>query len=125
MINMRYFTNKRTVISSLLLLATALGAGAASASECETVDDARRCHVHYADLDLARSPDAAKLYARIRSAAGEVCEPLVESTSFASVARTRQCMAQAIEHAVADVNAPTLTSYHMAQSTRPIKVARQ
>ena len=122
---MRPNTNKRKVIPILLFLATAMGTVAASADECEIADGVRRCHVQYADLDLSRSPGAVTLYKRIRSAAREVCEPIVVSTSFESVTRTRQCMTQAIEHAVADVNAPALTSYHLAKTAQSIKVASQ
>lgn len=112
-------------IPYLLFLATAMGPVAASAAECEVVDDARRCHVHFADLDLSRKPDAAALYSRIRSAAREVCEPLVESTRLDSISSVRQCTVQAIDRAVADVNAPTLTSYHLAKTAQSIKVASQ
>lgn len=122
---MQHNTRKRTVISCLLFVAAAMGTVAASAAECEIADGVRRCHVHYADLDLSRNPGAVTLYARIRSAARDVCEPIVESTSFESVTRTRQCMTQAIEHAVADVNAPALTSYHLTKTAQSIKVASQ
>jgi UrcA family protein len=125
MITMRHQTNKRTLLPYLLFLSTAMGAVAASAAECEVVDDVRRCHVHYADLDPSRSPDAAVLYSRIRSAAREVCEPILVSTRLDSVTRVRQCTVQAIDHAVADVNAPALTSFHLAKTAQSIKVARQ
>jgi UrcA family protein len=125
MINMRHYTIQRNVISCLLLLTTAIGTVTASAAECEIANDFRRCHVNYADLDLSRSTDVAALYSRIGSAAREACEPLVVSTRLDSVARNRQCMAQAVERAVADVNAPTLTSYHLEKTAQPIKVARQ
>jgi UrcA family protein len=125
MITMRHYTIKRTVIPYLLFLATAMGAAAASAAECEIADGVRRCHVHYADLDLSRSPDAAALYSRIRSAAREVCEPVVASTRLESATRARQCVAQSIDRAVADVNAPALTSFHLAKTAQSIKVARQ
>jgi hypothetical protein len=62
MITMRHNTIKRKTIPYLLILVTTMGAGAASAAECEIVDGVRRCHVHFADLDLSRSPDAAALY---------------------------------------------------------------
>jgi UrcA family protein len=122
---MRHYTNKRNLIPYLPFLVTAMGTVAASAAECEIVDDVRRCHVHCADLNMTRSLDAAALYSRIRTAAREVCEPRVVSTKLDSVTGVRQCMVQAIDRAVADVNAPALTSYHLAKTTQPIKVARQ
>jgi UrcA family protein len=118
-------TMSHYAIPCLLFLATAMGPVAASAAECDVVDGVRRCHVHFADLDLSRKPDAATLYSRIRSASRQVCEPLVESTRLDSVSRVRQCVIQSIDRAVADVNAPALTSYHLAKTAQSIRVASQ
>jgi UrcA family protein len=81
--------------------------------------------VNFADLDLTRSAGVAALYARIQLAARHVCEPVVPR-DLGSEQRGRACAAHAVEQAVADVNAPQLTSYHQEkQGTKaPIVVAR-
>ena len=71
--------------------------------------------VKFADLDLTRGAGVAALYARIQAAAAEVCEPVI-ARDLASASYARTCTAAAIGRAIADVNVPQLTSYHMAKS---------
>jgi UrcA family protein len=80
--------------------------------------------VHFADLDLTRSAGVAVLYARIRFAAREVCEP-VEDRALRSILARSHCVTQAIARAVADVNVPTLTSYHLTKTGQTITLAEQ
>lgn len=85
-----------------------------AATSAEHFDVSRRT-VNFADLDVSRSAGAAVLYSRIRSAARDVCEPAIARESMS---RTIRCMDAAIARAVADVNAPALTSYHLAKTNR-------
>ena len=79
--------------------------------------------VNFADLDLTRNAGAVTLYMRINSAAKQVCPPELDA-GFPAPNRHR-CMEQAINHAVADVNAPTLTNYHLAKTQQTMRVAQQ
>jgi len=66
-----------------------MGSTLAAAAEM-TVDVATRV-VHFADLDLTRSAGVAVLYARIKSAARQVCEPINDRDVSASQA-ARKCV---------------------------------
>ncbi len=83
------------------------------ASAGEPSDLSRRV-VEFGDLDLTRGAGVAALYARIKSAAEEVCEPLVMRNPELEM-RARACASRAISRAIADVNAPLLTSYYLAK----------
>ena len=63
--------------------------------------------VRFADLDLTRPADVATLYQRIRVAAREVCYSLSER-DLTLLAASRPCVRDAIDHAVGDINSPTL-----------------
>jgi UrcA family protein len=80
-------------------------------------------HVNYSDLDLTRKAGAASLYSRIKSAARAVCDPIGGDVFQQSYSRMHGCVEQAIARAVADVNAPALTSYHAAVTGRPMRLA--
>jgi len=71
--------------------------------------------VRFGDLNLDSRAGVAVLYSRIKSAAGQVCEPVMFSTSNTYL-RQRHCEEQAIERAVLDVGSPQLTSFHMSKT---------
>jgi UrcA family protein len=98
------------------LLAMAMASHGAVAARAALGDDVLQRRISFADLDLTRSAGAATLYARIISAAREVCEPPSPRMLLLSE-DTRQCRQQAIARAVEDVNAPTLTSYYATKTT--------
>ncbi len=107
------FINMKTAMQCTLpaMLLCSLSAVAATIVPDDDVP-ARR--VNFADLDLTRSEGAAVLYARISGAAREVCLPAatwVPQLLF----RAYRCREEAIARAVADVNAPALTSYYLAK----------
>jgi UrcA family protein len=124
---MRRYLNLKTAIPFTLLtiLVGSLNA-CADATAAERGDDVPRRVVSFADLDVTRSSGAAVLYSRIHSAARTVCEPGIVSFPQMWMVSTRRCVDEAITRAVADVNAPALTSYYLAK-TKPttIKVAQQ
>ena len=123
---MRHLMNPKTAVPCALL-AILLGPLSACADVHAAPADyevATRT-VKYGDLDLARSAGAATLYSRIQNAANAVCEPGISSNARESMLRTRHCVEQSIARAVADVNAPALTSYYVSKTKRPITLARQ
>ena len=100
---------------SCTLLVVLMGSlnGVAAAGEWD--NELPKRVVHFADLDLTRNAGVAALYARIQSAAREVCAPTGSRGLQSIVARDR-CMTQSIARAVANVNVPTLTSYHLVKT---------
>ena len=82
----------------------------------ESTDVLRRV-VNFADLDLTRSAGIAMLYTRIAWAADEVCEPAPPFSTRSEIL-AHACAKQAVDRAVADVNLPQLTSYHLAKTGR-------
>jgi UrcA family protein len=81
--------------------------------------------VKFGDLDVTRSAGAATLYSRIQRAAREVCEPGFASGAREVILLTHRCMEQSIARAVADVNAPALTAYHLAKTKQAITLAHR
>jgi UrcA family protein len=78
-------------------------------------NDVKRVEVHYADLRLDRDADVATLYSRLKRAADAVCgEPDV--LSLAKIRNSQACIEQALDRAVADVNAMALTELHARPS---------
>ena len=107
---MRHFAT--TIIGALTLYAISPNSLAAAAP-----DGARQETVKFDDLDLTRLAGAQELYRRIEHAARDVCDPYVPGSYVVSV-RYRDCMDQAIERAVAAVDAPLLTARHDALTGR-------
>jgi UrcA family protein len=105
-------------LNAILLVSMSVPAGAG-----ESIEVQRRV-VKFADLDLTHGAGVTELYARIHSAAQDVCEPLI-ARDLLSVVSARACVARAIERAIADVNSPQLTSYYLQKTQRMITVAHR
>jgi UrcA family protein len=112
---MPHFMNLKTAIQ-LTMLTILLGPLAAVAAVAPS-DEVPSRRVTYADLDLTRNAGVAVLYARIKSAAREVCLPVYSWVTEDNMA-TQQCREEALARAIKDVNAPTLTSYYLAKRNR-------
>ncbi len=112
---------KPAMHSTLLVLALCCLTGVASAGD--TGPEPARRVVNFADIDVTRSAGVTVLYARLLHAARLVCEP-VNDRALSSIALTRRCMEQAVERAVADVNAPALTNYHLTKTGQIVTVAQ-
>jgi UrcA family protein len=94
---------RHTFIACTLLSLSAIATAGSPADSSRTVG--------FADLDLTRPAGVAVLYQRIRTAALEVCRPLLErDLTFA--AHSRSCVQDAIARAVDEVNAPALSLQH-------------
>ncbi len=64
------------------------------------------------DLDLSKSSDVATLYARIKSAANQACGADVVTGSRLQSNDMKQCLSQAVDGAVAQINNASLSAYH-------------
>jgi UrcA family protein len=106
------------------LLAVFLGSLSALAAASAPGDEPARRTVKFEDLNLSEAAGVVALYVRIQRAAQEVCEPLI-SRDLHSIAISNGCAERAIAHAVADVNAPLLTSYYLTKSAPTAIIARR
>ncbi len=66
--------------------------------------------VSYADLDLGRDAGARALLVRLNGAAKRVCGPAPESHE--PKGPFKKCVDRAVDHAVAEVNRPTVNALH-------------
>jgi UrcA family protein len=98
----------------LLALATALVQPASGA----TAYAPRQAVVNYSDLNLADPRGAAKLYTRIRQAAKSVCGT-PESFYLKLRQLRRDCVDQAVDAAVREVDHPGLTAHHRSNGRLP------
>jgi UrcA family protein len=123
---MRHLMNTKTAVPCALL-AILLGSlsACADAGAAQPGDAVATRRVKFGDLDVTRSAGAATLYSRIQRAAREVCEPAFASGVREVVLLTHRCMEQSIARAVADVNAPALTAYHLTKTKQTITLARR
>lgn len=71
--------------------------------------------VRYADLDLAKTQDAAALYTRLERAAKSVCRETFVGRDLTSKRLRINCEAEAIDEAVAEIDAASLTALHSAE----------
>jgi UrcA family protein len=87
-------------------------AGAAEAGDQPSM------HISTSDLNLSKSTDVAKLYARIKTAAKQVCNDEVVTGSRLESSSKRQCMSQAVDGAVMQINNPSLSAYHKQEASK-------
>ena len=120
---MRHLNQKMMFPCGLLMMSFAsLGASAAVPASGGEVPTYR---VKYADLDLGHRAGADVLFARIKSAARRVCEPVAASEPFLFARALQQsCMDKAIADAVADVGSPLLTDIYLGRAST-IKIAQK
>jgi UrcA family protein len=104
------FVNLKTAIPCTML--TILLGSLSAVAAAGPLDEVPSRKVNFADLDLTRNAGVAVLYARIKSAAREVCLPTYTWVAEDNKA-TLQCREQALARAIADVNAPALTGYYL------------
>jgi len=69
--------------------------------------------VNYDELDLSSTQGAAKLYARLRFAARQVCAPF-EGRELTRRAAYKECYNEALANAVKNVNVSAVTALHAA-----------
>ncbi len=74
--------------------------------------------VHYGDLNLDSEQGAKALYARLRSAARQVCSPL-ESINLTQQTKWKACFNNAISNAVGEVDKTMVSAVHAQVVYRP------
>jgi len=100
-----------TALSACLVVAVSAVAHAAVAD-----GSAPSVTVSYRDLNLATDQGTKALYARIVSAAREVCGAAeVDIRDLATLSSERSCERQAIAHAVSDVHSAKLAALYAAR----------
>lgn len=111
-------TNRRLALARTLLLGLTggLALGADAGEPRRPHETTRSVKVSYADLDLAEAAGARTLYARIQSAAREVCGPQPGVLDLREAAHYQACHAQAVARAVNRVGSDALHALHAAQS---------
>jgi UrcA family protein len=98
----------RTLVASVIL--SALATGIATVSSAEEVTTPPQLIVKFAQLDVSTSKGASALYARIHSAAVNVCSRMYEGDDLAYRLNKDACLEKAIGDAVRNVDQPALSA---------------
>lgn len=105
----------RTLIAAFVLS----GAQAAAADPVTVESDARGYQlsttVSYAGIDLESPRGVETLHRRLSHATDQVCAPL-KSRQASLLREYRQCLADTLARAVASVDRPMLTQYHLQKT---------
>jgi UrcA family protein len=115
---------KMKFLAACALTGTFLSPLSAVAYAVSALDEPPTRVVGFRDLDLNQDVGVATLFARIRSAAREVCEPL-DNWSLRLLRQQFNCREDAIGRAVADVNSPALTAYFLTKSKAAASAVQQ
>lgn len=108
------------VIGAVVAIAAATLIGDIAAAK---QGDAVSTVVNYTDLDLTRSVDTSRLYARLKYASQKVCNSY-DSHELRTRDLYAACFDKALNNAVADVNDAKLSSLHAASEPK-IRLARK
>jgi len=120
---MRHLNKKLMLPCGLLMMSFA--SMSATAAVLASDDEVPTYRVNYADLDVGHRAGADALFARIKSAARRVCEPVAKSATFRfTQVREKSCMDKAIADAVTDVRSPLLTDIYLGKAST-IKIAQK
>ena len=109
-----------TPFTRTLIAALVLGGAPVAAADVVTVDSNAHGYqlsttVRYAGIDLDSATGAETLHRRLSHAAERVCAPL-KSRQVSLLREHRQCVADTLSRAVAGVDRPMLTRYHMQKT---------
>jgi UrcA family protein len=83
----------------------------------------RKGRVRCEDLNLSRKDDVKVLYQRIRAAAASVCSPLAHTHRLAMHRKWVDCRAIEISRAVAEIDDPRLTEFHIQLASHVLEGA--
>ena len=103
---------------TLAFCATIGQAWMVSAAHAEQAPVTHSLRITVSDLNLTKSADVATLYARIKSAAQKTCGTDIVTGSRLESHGMKQCVAQAVDGTVAQLNNPTLSAYHKQETTK-------
>jgi UrcA family protein len=110
------FSKHRRTSAALAALTACLLTGAGAAHASAAVDAAPAVTVRYADLNIGTEQGADALYARIVSAARQVClRQRLDLRDLHGLELAKACEAQAIAQAVRDVHSPRLAALYGAR----------
>lgn len=107
----------RLTSAALAALSACLLLGAAGAAHAgQSADAAPSVRIAYGDLNLTSEQGSSALYARIVSAAREVCRVGdVDIRDLGALAAARACESHAIAQAVSDVHSSKLAAIYSAR----------
>ena len=106
-----------SLIRSAILLVASLPCAAALAASPEIPTKV----VSYADLNLTAKAGIASLYTRIERAAAYVCHLPQGTKQLRLLSEIKECRADAIQRAVAQVNLPALNDWHFARTGQNVE----
>lgn len=89
-----------------------------SAARAENAPAPQSLRIVVSDLDLSKNADVATLYKRIKSAAEQACGADVVTGSRLPSGSKKQCLTQAVDGTVLQINNPSLTAYHKQEATK-------
>jgi UrcA family protein len=116
-----------TIIENLLrgaaVSVVALTGAAAQADSPPAVGFQHSSIVRFADLNLDRPRDVARLYNRIALVADKVCGPRSLTGSYSKSADYASCYAETVAQAVARVDQPALTAYFRQRAEPALRSA--
>jgi len=107
---MNTFKYSTRLLAGLAVLSIAMLAGGVAVA-----DEPQKAVVSFGDLDLSRDVGVATLYRRIEFAADKVCVAY-EGKAIGKHVLHHNCIQDATNRAIADINVPALTSYHAART---------
>jgi len=84
----------------------------------DSVDQGRTAAVRFGDLNLDTRSGVETLFARIQTAAGEVCKQYEPRGTLLPSAAQQSCMRAAVLGAVRNVDSPLLTAYYNEREDR-------
>ncbi|HYL02471.1 MAG TPA: UrcA family protein [Steroidobacteraceae bacterium] len=99
--------------ATLAALTACLAVGAFASAHADTLSPDPFVTVSYHDLNIATDAGSQVLYARIVSAARQVCAP-EDIRDLRAAAAAAGCRARAVAQAVQAVNSPALAAVHAA-----------
>jgi UrcA family protein len=124
----KFHSSTRSIGRHLALAAIACGVALSMPAMADQSDGEPLTKlVSYADLNLNGAAGARVLHGRLRMAATQVCAPL-RGTTLMEKANFRDCVDPALARAVAKVDEPMLTAYHLSRSGTtepPSRVAKE
>ena len=112
------YTTIKYLIAGLAALLLVAGQGALLAADSFPAAVTSSITVHYADLNLDRPGDVARLYHRIAVAGHDVCGAHEPAVALQPSTAWERCVSDAIAQAVARVDRPELSAYHQRQLGR-------
>jgi len=104
----------RNSIVTLGVLMLGLATVAPAAAEAPLISESTA--IRYGDLDLDKTAGVAQLYARMRTAAERVCGERYRPGTLVVEPAWRECVAAAVDTAVATLDRAAVTEYHAAHA---------